>query len=243
MVDQPILDVAGLSKSFGGIQALKGVDLGVRAGEIFGLLGPNGAGKTTLFNMMAGYLPPSAGRVTFLGKNITALKPHRRAAMGLARTFQITQPFPELTVEENVMVGASRSRPSIRAARAAVGEWIDVVGLGEKRHALGRELSTGQRKRLELARALSTDPKLLLLDEITGGVDQKSIPGLVDLVRRLRDLGVTLVMIEHNMSVISDLADRMMFLNRGEPLATGTPKDILAMEEVADLYLGDGGDA
>ena len=158
----------------------------------------------------------------------------------LARTFQITQPFPEMTVEENVMVGASRALPTVRAARARVGEFIDVVGLGPKRHALGRELSTGQRKRLELARALSTDPKLLLLDEITGGVDQKSIPGLVDLIRTLRGMGVTLVMIEHNMGVITELADRMTFLNRGEALAEGTPAEILALPEVRDLYLGDG---
>jgi branched-chain amino acid transport system ATP-binding protein len=234
----PILRVQGLSKNFGGLAALRDISLSVREGEIFGLLGPNGAGKTTLFNLISGALRPTSGVILFEERDITGCKPDRRSRLGIGRTFQIVQPFSELTVEENVMTGAITRHTRIKHMREEIQDYIDLVGLAEKRHSRAKQLSTGQLKRLELARALATHPKLMLLDEVTGGVDHATIPGLIDLVSRLRDRGVTLVVIEHNVRVIMELADRVMFLNRGETLAEGSPDDISRHPAVVNLYLG-----
>lgn len=233
-----ILAVDGLTIRFGGLVAVNAVSFTVRRGEVFGLLGPNGAGKTTLFHLIAGALHPTAGRIRFEGRDVTGLRPDRRSRLGIARTFQITQPFAELTVEENVMAATLVRYGSLAQMREAAGPYVDMVGLGSKRHALAKELSTGQRKRLELARAMATGPRLLLLDEVTGGVDQASIPGLIDLVARLRETGVTMILVEHNMRVIMRLSDRMMFLNRGEKLAEGAPDAIASHPDVVNLYLG-----
>ncbi|MGE0715835.1 MAG: ABC transporter ATP-binding protein [Alphaproteobacteria bacterium] len=236
--DDDILRVEGLGIRFGGLVAVAEVDFAVRRGEVFGLLGPNGAGKTTLFHLIAGALQPTTGRIWFEGRDVTALRPDRRSRLGIARTFQITQPFAELTVEENVMAAALVRHRTLAEMREAAGPYVEMVGLAHKRHALAKELSTGQRKRLELARAMATKPSLLLLDEVTGGVDQASIPGLIDLVARLRESGVTLILVEHNMRVIMRLSDRMMFLNRGEKLAEGAPDEIARHPDVVNLYLG-----
>ena len=235
---EDILAVEGLGIRFGGLVAVNDVSFQVRRGEVFGLLGPNGAGKTTLFHLIAGALRPTTGRIRFEGRDITGLRPDQRSRLGIARTFQITQPFAELTVEENVMAAGLVRHRSLAEMRHAAGPFVDMVGLGHKRHALAKELSTGQRKRLELARAMATGPRLLLLDEVTGGVDQASIPGLIDLVAKLRETGVTLVLVEHNMRVIMRLSDRMMFLNRGEKLAEGAPDAIASHPDVVNLYLG-----
>lgn len=232
-----ILTLDQIGVRFGGVTALDGVDLGVREGEIFALLGPNGAGKTTLFNVIGGILAPSEGHVAFRDQDIAKLQPYARCKLGIARTFQITQPFPELTVEENVMVGAITHHRRIADMRADIGDYIDFVGLAEKRFDFAKQLSTGQRKRLEIARAMATRPRLLLLDEITGGVDHASIPGLVELVKRLRGEGVTVVIIEHNMQVLTELADRGLFLNRGNVLARGTPQELAEHPDVIALYL------
>jgi branched-chain amino acid transport system ATP-binding protein len=233
-----ILRVEGLGIRFGGLIALDDISFGVRRGEVFGLLGPNGAGKTTLFNLIAGALSPTSGRVVYEGRDVTGLRPDRRSALGIARTFQITQPFLELSVEENVMVGALTRCRTLDEMRFAAGPIVDRVGLAHKRHAPAKELSTGQRKRLELARALATRPRLLLLDEVTGGVDHASIGGLLDLVEHLRDTGVTLLVVEHNVRALMRLADRIVFLNRGRMLAEGTPAEIASHSEVVNLYLG-----
>jgi branched-chain amino acid transport system ATP-binding protein len=233
-----ILRVANLTKRFGGLVAVSDASFEVAAGEILGLLGPNGAGKTTLFNTVAGLYQPTAGRIEFLGRDISRSKPHRRAELGLARTFQITQPFAELTVEENVMVGTLARCNRIATARERAQQYIGFVGLEAKRSTLGKQLSTGQRKRLELARALATEPKLLLMDEVTGGVDQSAIPGLIDLVVRLKREGMTIVIIEHNMRVISQLADRLMFLDNGRTIVTGAPAEVVGHPTVQSLYLG-----
>ncbi|MGE0723019.1 MAG: ABC transporter ATP-binding protein [Alphaproteobacteria bacterium] len=238
MADETILSVDGLGIRFGGLVALNDVGFAVRRGEVYGLLGPNGAGKTTLFHLVAGALRPSAGRIRFEGEDVTGLRPDQRSRRGIGRTFQITQPFAELTVEENVMAAALARSRNLDEMRERAGPFVEMVGLGAKRHALAKELSTGQRKRLELARAMATKPSLLLLDEVTGGVDHASIPGLIELVERLRQTGVTLVIVEHNMRVMMRLADRVMFLNRGEKLAEGTPEEIASHPEVVDLYLG-----
>lgn len=235
-----LLDVRGLTKHYGGVSASDDVAFSVADGEIFGVIGPNGAGKTTLFNLITGFEKPDHGTIVFGGRDITALRPDQRNRAGIARTFQILKPFPRMTVEENVMVGALPRAPGVAEARERAGQYIELVGLAEKRHALGRELSTGQRKRLEMARAMATQPTLLLLDEVTGGVDQPSIPGLIDLVGRLRNEGVSIMVIEHNMRVLMELADRVMFLNLGRKLAEGLPTEVVRHPEVTRLFLGSG---
>lgn len=232
------LETRNLSVHFGGLSALDSVDLAVVRGEIFGLLGPNGAGKTTMLNLIGGAERPSSGTVLFNGCDISAWRPDRRARAGIARTFQITRPFEDLTVEENVMVGFQPRVARIAAMREASRDIVDLVGLSHKRRDPAKSLSTGQRKRLELARALATGPSLLLMDEVTGGVDQASIPGLTQLVARLKETGITIVLIEHNMKVMTELCDRMMFLNRGRTVAVGAPADVMRRPEVVDLYLG-----
>ena len=233
-----LLEIRGLTKRFGGVYASHDVSFDVDAGAIVGLIGPNGAGKTTLFNLVTGFLAPDTGEVRFDGRTITGLRPDVLSRRGVARTFQILKPFSRLTVEENVMVGALAQGDSMAAARARAGRCIELVGIGHKAADLARNLSTGQRKRLELARAMATRPRLLLLDELTGGVDQPSIRGLIELVGRLRGEGVTLLVIEHNMRVIMELADKIVFLHLGEKLAEGAPAQIARHPAVVSLYLG-----
>jgi branched-chain amino acid transport system ATP-binding protein len=233
-----LLEIRGLSKRFGGVFASRDVSFDVDAGAIVGLIGPNGAGKTTLFNLATGFLMPDAGEVRFDGREVTGLRPDVLSRRGIARTFQILKPFARLTVEENVMVGALARGDSMSQARATAQRWLEAVGIGHKAADLARNLSTGQRKRLEMARAMATRPRLLLLDELTGGVDQQSIPGLTELVARLRGEGITLLVIEHNMRVIMSLADKVVFLHLGEKLAEGTPTEIARHPAVVDLYLG-----
>lgn len=235
---RPCLELSGVSVNFGGISALDNVSFEVLPAQVFGLLGPNGAGKTTLFNVIAGAIVPNAGRTLLNGEDVTAWSPNRLCRAGIARTFQITQPFQALTVEENVMVPLCGKGFSLSQMRAQVGEYIEGVGLGHKRFAFASELSTGQRKRLELARALATRPKVVLLDEVTGGVDMASIGGLLDLVQKLPGMGVAVVIVEHNMSVIRRLADSLLFLNRGKVLARGKPDEVLGHKDVVELYLG-----
>jgi len=235
---QPLLQVRGLSRRFGGLQANRDISFDVTPGGIVGLIGPNGAGKTTVFNLISGFLAPDSGSVHLDGKSITGLRPDQISRLGLARTFQVLRPFPLLSCEENVMVGPVARGLSLQAARERARHCLDLVGIAHKAGDLARGLSTGQRKRLEMARAMATDPRLLLLDEITGGVDQPSIPALVALVGRLRREGVTLLVIEHNMQVIMELADRVVFLHQGEKVAEGTPGEISRHPRVVELYLG-----
>jgi branched-chain amino acid transport system ATP-binding protein len=235
----PLLKVEGITMAFGGIVAVDNLQFSVQPGEILALMGPNGAGKTTTFHMIAGVYTPNSGSIIFDREDITRLRPDRRCRAGLARTFQITQPFSELTVVENVMVGAIAHHASMAEARNAARRYVDMVGLSERADVLAKGLSTGQRKRLEMARAMATRPKLLLLDEVTGGVDMASVPGLIELVKRLRAEGLTLIIIEHNMKVITELADRAIFMNRGVRMAEGTPAEIARHPEVIELYLGE----
>jgi branched-chain amino acid transport system ATP-binding protein len=233
-----LLEVAGVTKRFGGVVANAGISFGVTPGEIVGVIGPNGAGKSTLFDVIAGVYRPDAGEVRLAGEPITGLRPDQITRRGIGRTFQKLRPFPGMTVLENVTVGALLHEPDPRPARAVAMRCLELVGLADKAPAFARELSTGQRKRLEMARALAIRPRLLLLDEVTGGVDQRSIPGLVALIGRLREEGVTLVVIEHNMRVIMSVASRIVALHLGQKIADGPPAEIVRNRALIEAYLG-----
>ncbi len=240
---KPLLDVAGVTKRYGGLAANDGITFDVKEGEILGIIGPNGAGKSTLFDLITGFQPLDEGHVLFAGQDITGLRPDRIAGLGVARTFQKLKPFTDLTVTENVMVGALARTASMKDARDAALEALAFVDLIEKRNHFARELSTGQRKRLELARGLATGPRLILMDEVTGGVDQRTIPGLVELVLGLKAKGVTIVTIEHNMEVMMRIADRILALYAGRRIAFGAPEAVRTDPKVVDAYLGSPVDA
>src|SRR5499427_3776252 len=208
-----LLSVDGVTKAFGGVVANRDISFQVAPGELVGVIGPNGAGKSTLFDVITGFQPPSAGRIALDGHDVTGLRPDQISRLGVARTFQKLKPFAGMTVVENVMVGALQKTADVAAARAEALRTLDAVGLAERAETEARGLSTGQRKRLELARALATGPRLLLLDEVTGGVDQATVPALVELVRELHAGGLTLLMIEHNMRVVTAVAQRIIALH------------------------------
>jgi branched-chain amino acid transport system ATP-binding protein len=233
-----LLSVSGVSKRFGGIVANRGISFDVEPGELVGIIGPNGAGKSTLFEIITGFYHPDEGEVRLDGARLTGLSPDVVCRRGVARTFQKLRPFQGLTVLDNVMVGALTRTKDVRHARDRARALVDKVGLSEKAAAHARTLSTGQRKRLELARALATEPRLLLLDEVTGGVDQRTIPELVRLVRALHGGGLTLLVIEHNMRVITAVAQRIVALQLGEVIADGPPDAVARDRRVVEAYLG-----
>ena len=233
-----IITVENLSKSFGGIHANRDISFDVEEGSILGVIGPNGAGKSTLFDLITGFTKADTGKVKFFDKDIFGISPDKISNLGVGRTFQKLKPFADQTLLENVMIGAFVKEKDIKRARDRALEIIDFVDLIEKRHHFAKELSTGQRKRLEMARAMAIDPKLLLMDEVTGGVDQKTIPGLVELVKKLKKTGVTIITIEHNINIIMEISDNVLALDQGKRIAFGEPKEIQNNKQVIDAYLG-----
>ncbi|WP_022797559.1 ABC transporter ATP-binding protein [Thermus islandicus] len=235
-----VLEVQGVAKRFLGLEALKGVSLHLEEGEILAVIGPNGAGKSTLLNLISGLLRPDSGRVLLLGRDVTLLPPEARTHLGLGRAFQIVQPLPELTVRENLLVGALFGKPGTpkREAEAWVEEVLALTGLAPKAEAPAGELSLLEDKRLELARALATRPKVLLLDEVMAGLRPKEAAEAVALVRRIRDRGVSVLFIEHLMPVVRALADRVVVLDYGEVIAEGPYERVAQEERVREAYLG-----
>jgi len=235
------LAVEGLTKFFGGLAAVCQVGFTIQEGEIIGLIGPNGSGKTTVLNLITGFLKPNAGRVTLAGKDVTGLPPHRMCQNGVARTFQLTKSFPCCTVLQNVMIARTYGRdpaPNLRVAADEAMDILGVVGLADKANFLARDLTLMERKMLELARALAARPRLLLLDELMAGLNPAETEETMQLIRKIRDSGITILVVEHIVKAICGLSDRVIVLNMGQKIAEGTPQEIVCDPQVIEVYLG-----
>ncbi len=235
-----LLDLKGVTREFGGLKAVSDVTLSIARGEILGLIGPNGAGKTTLVNVITGVHTATSGQVVFEGRDVTRFKPYRAARAGIGRTFQIVQPFPELTVVENVAASAlfAGAAPGMRAARAQAMEKLAFVGLAEYAGRSAATLTLSMRKRLEMAKGLAMRPKLLLFDEVNAGLNATEIDQALALIRAISATGVTILIIEHLMKVVLSVCTRIAVLHHGELIAAGTPQDVVSDSRVIQAYLG-----
>lgn len=233
-----LLKAKNVTKKFSGLTAVDAVNLEILEGEIVGLIGPNGAGKTTFFNSITGFYTADGGSVEFIGKDITRKTTYENCKEGMARTFQIVQPFGQLTALENVMVGAFNRLESYQKAEKNAKEMIEFVGMGDKTNAIVADLTIGDQRKLEMARALATKPKLLLLDEVMAGLTPTEIETVIELVQKIRKSGVTILMIEHIMAALMKLSDRVIVLDHGQLIAEGTPEEITQNDRVIESYLG-----
>lgn len=234
-----LLEVKNLTRTFGGLTAVDNLSFHVDRGEVVGLIGPNGAGKTTCFNLISGAMRPTSGVVVFKGEDVTGRKSHQMCKLGLTRTFQVVQPFPDVSALQNVMIGAFVRRGSAAAAERKAYEVLETVGLAHKAELLGRELTLMELKMLEIAKGLATEPDLLLLDEVAAGLTPVEIDDILALVRRLNEEGMTFLVVEHVMKVIMSLSHRIVVLNFGSLIAQGTPGEISKNRAVLDAYLGE----
>ncbi len=236
-----ILQVKQINKRFGGLQALADVTFNLPTGQIMGLIGPNGAGKTTLFNVINGVYAPDSGQVLFRDRDITGLPPYEVARRGMARTYQVVRPLTELTVRENVMVGAcfGRETQTKNEAAARADEVLALVGLADRAEQLSGSLNVAQKKRLELARAVAANPYLLLLDEVLAGLNPSEITGMLETIRTIRDQGITILMIEHVMQAVMNVSERVIVLDYGSLIAAGEPHEVVKDPLVIEAYLGD----
>ena len=234
------LVVRNLSKRFGGLRAVQDLSFAVRDGETIALIGPNGAGKTTSFNLITGYYSPDAGSVFAFGREMVGLRPHEICSHGLARTFQVARPFGKMTVLANVMTGAFLRTRSMEVARLRARDAIEFVGLAAKEHTPARDLTTIDQRRLEMARALTTEPRLLLLDEVMAGLNHAEVDQAVALIGKLSARGLTIVIVEHVMRAIMAVARHIVVLDHGQKIAEGRPKEIITNQEVIRAYLGTG---
>jgi branched-chain amino acid transport system ATP-binding protein len=233
------LDVKKVSRFFGGLSALTNVSFGVKKGEIVGLIGPNGAGKTTLFNVINGFYGPSKGEVRFRNKTISGLKPHTVCILGIARTFQVVKPLQRMSVFDNVLASAFLRTANRGEAAELTLEILQFSGLSEERDTISKGLPLGMRKRLEIARALATQPELLLLDESFAGLNPTELNESIEIIKKIREKGITIMIIEHHMKVIMAISDRIVVLNYGEKIAEGTPQEIRNNPLVVEAYLGE----
>ena len=233
-----LLELDGVTKSFRGLKANEDIGFTVGTGEIVGLIGPNGAGKTTLFNMIAGVFPPDRGSIRLEGRDLVGLKPHQTCAAGIGRTFQIVRPFPHLSVAENVLIGALHAEKKMPAARAWAAEVLSLVGLDAKAAQKAGTLTLPERKCLEVARALATRPKLLLLDEVMAGLRPGETDQMVAIFRRLNESGLSILLVEHVMRAVMALSHRVVVINSGRFLCEGLPAEVVKDQRVLDCYLG-----
>lgn len=241
MSHEVVLEGKGLTKRFGGLVAVNNVSFQVHKGEIYGLIGPNGAGKTTLFSLLVGAHEPTSGGAWFRGEPIHGLKPYSVVHRGIVRTHQIVKPFRDMTVAENVLVGANFGRNPRSGATAwrHVDEILGFAGLSHRRNAPASSLTIGEHKRLEICRALATNPEIIMLDEVMGGLNPAEINGAMELIRKIRDSGKTVLMIEHHMKAVAGVCERVMVLNFGTKIAEGQTRDVLTNPQVVEAYLGD----
>jgi len=238
-LSEPILSVSGVTKRFGGLVALRDLSFDIQTNEAVGLMGPNGAGKTTLLNVIAGEYKPDSGVIRFNANFITGLPPHKICHLGVARTYQIPQPFITLTARQNLVVAARFGRGLEKAgAEQEADKILDIVGLSEKKDVLAKDLSTITLKLLELARVLASKPELVLLDEVAAGLTEAEIPKLLDALKKVRAMGITVLLIEHVMSVMMQAVDRIVVINEGMKIAEGTPKEIMEDKKVIEAYFG-----
>ena len=234
-----MLEVKNLTKYFGGLAAVRDLSFRVEKGQIFGLIGPNGAGKTTVFNMINGFYPPSSGDVLYQGKPITGLKPNVVCKKGIARTFQVVKPLSRMTVLENVMASAFCRVNRIEEAREEAMKTMEFCGMTHRKDFLAKSLTIGDRKRLEITRAMATRPVVLLLDETAAGLNPTELDQAIALIRKIRDQGVTILIVEHIMKVIMSISDRIHAINYGQTIAEGTPQEVANNQAVIEAYLGE----